>query len=247
MPVAVALLTLVSTSIGGLFALRYRDRLHLILGFSAGVILGVVAFDLLPEVFDLVHHTGSSVKVPMIALVVGFLAFHIIEKSLLLHSAHEDEYGEHLHLGDAHPSVGVVSALALCAHSFTDGLGIGLAFQLGEGVGVAVALAVIAHDFADGLNTVTLALTHGNPRRRALGLLAIDALAPVAGAAVTMIGRVPHTVILVSLGAFAGFLLYLAAADILPEAHAHHPSRVTLGCTIAGAAVMYAVVGLLPS
>jgi len=44
-----AALTFISTMLGGLFALRNRDRLHWILGFTAGVLLGVVAFDLLPE------------------------------------------------------------------------------------------------------------------------------------------------------------------------------------------------------
>jgi zinc transporter ZupT len=46
------------------------------------------------------------------------------------------------------------------------------------------------------------------------------------------------------LGYFAGFLLYLATADILPEAHARHPSRLTLACTVAGAGFMWLVVGL---
>jgi zinc transporter ZupT len=259
MVLLVALATLVSTTIGGLVALRFRDRLHLVLGFTAGVILGVVAFDLLPEIFTLVHETHTSVKVPMGALVVAFLGFHVLEKSMLVHAAHEQEYGEHEHtpghgvtgtavsVGHNHPRVGVASALALCAHSFTDGLGIGLAFQINNGVGVAVALAVIAHDFADGLNTVGLMVRHGNSRRDALRLLAIDALAPMAGAAVTLAVHVPERVLLVSLGAFAGFLLYIGASDILPEAHANHPSRVTMLMTVTGTALIFVVVNFLPS
>ena len=44
MPVLVALLAVLSTALGGIFALRHRDQLHHILGFTAGVILGVVLF-----------------------------------------------------------------------------------------------------------------------------------------------------------------------------------------------------------
>ena len=73
MAVGLALLTFVSTGFGGLFALRHRDRLHLILGFTAGVILGVVAFDVLPEISDLAEHTHTDFKIPMIALAGGFL------------------------------------------------------------------------------------------------------------------------------------------------------------------------------
>jgi zinc transporter ZupT len=44
------------------------------------------------------------------------------------------------------------------------------------------------------------------------------------------------------LGGFAGFLLYLATADILPEAHARHPSRLTLLSTLGGVGLMWVVV-----
>lgn len=250
MTLTIAALTLVSTTLGGLFALRHRDRLHLILGFTAGVILSVVAFDLLPEIFELVHSTGASVKLPMGALVVAFLLFHIAEKTVLLHGAHEDEYGHaghghaHGHGHAADQEVGLASAIALCVHSFTDGLGIGLAFQAGTEVGFAVAVAVIAHDFADGLNTVSLMLAHGNSRRRALTLLAIDAVAPLAGVLVTLAFTIPDTAILVSLGAFCGVLLYIGAADILPEAHANHPSGWTIVSTVFGAAAMFVVLSV---
>lgn len=235
--------TFVSMSVGGLFALRYRDRLHLILGFSAGVILGVVAFDVLPEISRLAGQTHSSFKTPMIALVVGFLAFHIVEKSLLIHTAHEDEYSDHAH---RHPSVGVASALALAGHSLTDGIAIGLAFQVSTGVGLGVAIAVIGHDFADGLNTVALMLTNRSSRRNALRFLALDALTPLAGVGLTLLFHVPPRGLLIYLGVFAGFLLYIGASDVLPEAHAKHPSGKTLALTVLGAALMYVIIGLLP-
>lgn len=260
MPVLIAAATFASTGLGGLFALRHKDRLHLILGLSAGVLLGVIAFDLFPEIFELASKTGRSTNVAMIALVVSFLAFHAAEKTVLIHAAHEDEYGgseahQHTLTGthgghhhgiaassrDGNPKLGLVSAVALSLHSLVDGIAIGLAFQAGTQVGVAVALAVIAHDFADGLNTVSLMLSHGNSRRLTLTLLGVDALAPVVGAALTLLVTVPDNWLLVALGSFTGVLLYICTADILPEAHANHPSRATLACTIAGTALMYVV------
>lgn len=240
MPVLIAAATLVSTTLGGVFALRHRDRLHLILGFSAGVLLGVVAFDLLPEIFELAADTSTSTDLAMAALVIAFLVFHVAEKTVLIHAAHEDEYGgtdSHHH----HQNLGLVSASALCLHSLIDGIAIGIAFQAGTAVGVAVALAVLAHDFADGLNTVSLMLSHGNSRRRTLTLLGVDAVAPVAGAALTLLFTVPDRWLLIALGSFAGVLLYICTADILPEAHANHPSRATLACTVGGAALMFGV------
>jgi ZIP family zinc transporter len=234
MAVVLALGTFVSTSAGGLFALRHRDRLHLILGFSASVILSVVAFDVLPEIGALSRQTGVGFQVPMIALVAGFLAFHVVEKVLLIHNADDHEDGSH-----THPAVGKASALALAGHSLTDGIAIGLAFQVDQVVGIAVALAIIGHDFADGLNTVSLMLTHRNDRRSALKFLLLDAVTPLLGAALTLLIHVPPTGLLVYLGAFAGFLLYIGASDVLPEAHAKNPSAATVLMTVLGAVAMY--------
>lgn len=241
MAVLLALTTVLSTSLGGIVALRSRDRLHLVLGFAAGVMLGLVAFDLLPELFELSDASLGGVPAVMVAFAAGFLVLHFVERSLAMHAAHEGEYGAHHHHD---PQLGLASALALAVHSFLDGVGIGLAFQVDDKVGFAVALAVIAHDFADGLNTVTVMRTHGNDRRRTVRMLVVDAVAPVLGALSTLFFSVGDTVLALYLGAFAGFLLYLATADILPEAHARHPSRLTLVSTLGGLGLMWVVVAV---
>jgi len=234
-----ALCTVVSTTIGGIVALRARDRMHLVLGASAGVLLGLVAFDLLPEIFDL-GAGGSSERLPvpwaMVSFVIGFLVLHVIERASGVHEPADSEYGDH-----HHSLAGTLGALGLIGHSFLDGLAIGLAFQLGSAVGWTVAIAVLAHDFADGLNTVTLMRRAGHTKRNARIALAFDALAPVLGVLVAQTLSPSQPALAIYLGGFAGLLLYLATADILPEAHAHHPSRLTLLATVGGVAFMYVV------
>ena len=238
--VLLSLATFFSTFAGGLFALKFRDRLHFILSFTAGVLLGVVSFDILPEIFELAHEQGIDATGAMIALVVGFLLFHSLEKFVLVHHVHEADYAAH-----HHPQVGVLSALALAGHSFMDGVAIGLAFQASEAVGIIVAIAVIAHDFCDGLNTVSLMLVHRNTTLRSFTMLVLDALAPVLGAASTLLVRVPTAMLMLYLGFFAGFLLYIGASDILPEAHSQNRSAITgslIGLTCLGAAFIFVVV-----
>lgn len=223
------ILTFFSTFLGGLVSLRYRDSMHIILGFTAGALLAVVAFDIFPEIIELIEETNIPSIYPMIGLVVGFLGFHIAEKMLLVHHSHEEHYGAH-----KHPSVGVLSALALAGHSFLDGVGIGLGFQVSESVGVVVAIAVIAHDFSDGLNTVSLMLAHKNSKKRAMKYLLVDAMAPLAGGFATMFFSLSESALTVYLGFFAGFLLYIGASDILPEAHSHGSSIKTVAATLVG-------------
>jgi zinc transporter ZupT len=235
-PILLSCATFLSTLVGGLVGLKNRDRLHHFLGYTAGVLLGVVAFDLLPEIFDSLTRQHRTATGAMIALVCGFLLFHIVEKSILIHHSQEREYELH-----HHPDVGVASALALSGHSFLDGVGIGLGFQAGTTVGIAVALAVIAHDFTDGLNTVNLMLVNNNRSRKSFMFLLLDATTPVLGVLATRFFHVSDNGLILYLGFFAGFLLYIGSSEILPEAHSQHSSYRTIGLTILGVIFMFVV------
>ncbi len=228
-PVIFAVVTFFFTYLGGIFAIKFRGKIHLIMAFAAGILLGVVSFDIFPEIFDQVQKGAAAPLEIMVSLVIGFLLFHILEKTILIHHAHENEYAAH-----THPKVGVASALALAGHSFMDGASIGIGFQINPALGFLVAIAVISHDFCDGMNTVTLMLAHDNSTKKAKLLLALDALAPVAGVALSFLFRFPDRFLTLYLGFFAGFLLYIGASDILPEAHSKQSSLKLIGLTILG-------------
>lgn len=235
-PVLLSIAAFLSTMAGGMVGLKNKDSLHRFLGFAAGVLIGVVAFDLLPEIFEILKTQNQDAIWVMVALVAGFLGFHIVEKSILIHHTNETEYEQH-----RHPHVGVASALALIGHSFLDGVAIGLGFQVSPSVGIVVAIAVLAHDFTDGLNTVNLMLLNKNKSRKAFVFLVADALAPVVGVLATVFFTVSDGALVIYLGFFAGFLLYIGASEILPEAHSKHSSYKTILSTIFGAAFIFAI------
>lgn len=232
-------LTFISTFLGGLFGLKYKDKMNLILGLTAGVILGVIAFDIFPEIMEMTKNLGVNSTMPMIALVCGFLIFHIAEKFLMIHN-HEEQYAPH-----THPTVGKFQALALSGHSFLDGVGIGLAFQISGVTGILVAIAVISHDFADGLNTVSMMIRHKNTDKQALQFLLIDSFAPVLGIISTLFFTLSEKSLLIYLGFFAGFLLYIGVSDILPEAHSKNSSMKTVLMTVLGVIFIFIVTRFL--
>ena len=234
--IILSVVAFLSTSLGGLFSIKHKDNLHLIMGFAAGVLLGVVSFDILPEIIREININHLDPTQAMIALVFGFLFFHIIEKTLVIHHIHEDDYADH-----KHPQVGVMSALALAGHSFMDGVSIGLGFQISSSVGIIVAIAIIAHDFTDGMNTVTLMLTHKNTTKKARLFLLLDAITPILGALSNLLFHISSGFLVLYLGFFAGFLLYIGASDILPEAHSKHSSWKTIVLTVAGTLFIFIV------
>ena len=243
MAVLVALSTVLATFLGGYLALRSRNRMHLVLGLSAGLLLGLVAFDLIPEVFDLSSLEVGHVPAVMVMFVVGFLSLHILERYSGAHEPHVSQYDDaHEH---AHNTTGIIAASAMVVHVFLDGLAIGLAFQVSSALGWIVALAVVAHAFTDGLNTVSMLISAGKWQSRAVMLLIADAVARLSGAFLGTRIVVNDNVLGLYLALFAGFLIYLATSHILPEAHSSKPSRLTLLATVAGVLFMFVIVNIV--
>ena len=232
----VSLTTFASTLLGGLFALHMRDRLHLILGFSGGAVLGVVLFDLIPEAISL---AGVRFGVPATTAVIaaGFLAYMVLDRAIVMHG-HQSPWTEQ------NPRRGVLGAGSLCVHSFLDGFSIGLAFKVSASVGAVVTAAVLVHDFSDGINTVSLILKNRGSDRSAFRWLVVDAVAPIIGAASTMVFSLQGAMLGLGLAAMAGFFLYIGAIDLLPESYHDHPTVWTTAMTILGALTMFVAIRL---
>jgi len=226
----IALATFLSTFLGGLFALRFKDKLHLIAGFSAGAVIGVALFDLLPEAAAL---GNGNISQTSLMIGVGFVLYLILERTVALHSHKEDcENLKHK---------GVLGASSLSFHSFLDGAMIGLAFQISSVVGFIVTAAVLTHDFSDGINTVAIIMRSGE-QTTTLRWLFVDAIAPVLGVLSTLLFTIPESALGTILAIICGCFLYIGASDLLPESHHAHPKLLTTVMTLLGMGVLYSVI-----
>lgn len=241
MAIYLAALTVASTAIGGLLALKAKDRFHLVLGLSAGLLLGLVGFDLLPEVFQDSQTTGG-VPTVSIAILAGFLLLHISERRFGGHEPVDSEYShEHSHGSIA----GGIGAVAMAGHVFLDGAALGLAFKVSNKLGFAVFIALLVHAFSDGLNTVSMLVKSGNWQSTSKMLLVADAIARIGGAAVGTYIAFEGNFVTIYLALFSGIVIYVATSHILPEAHSHHPSRWTFAATGVGVIAMWLIIGAL--
>jgi zinc transporter, ZIP family len=230
---------MVSTVGGGVVAVRGQKRVHLLFGIGAGMLLGATFFDLLPESIETAQSQGWTPRAMLLVLVIGFLAFYIAERVLILHSCAEDDCSN-----EAHRRFGRMSAIGLIAHSTLDGAAIGAATLVGWREGVVVALAIIAHDMSDGLNTMMLVTRGERTRQTDFLFLGLDAIAPVAGALLALQFLPSPKWLAVFLALASGFFLYTATSDLLPEAHRRSPSPAVTIVTILGVLIMALAVGL---
>ena len=223
-------ITVLSTLGGGLVALRMARDLTTAIALTGGVVVAVALFHVLPEAIEAIDDPQR------VGLLVGagFVFFFLAERALVLH--HRDD-ADQIH---AHAQVGAFGAAGLSLHSLIDGLGIGIAFGLSTETGLLVFLAVVAHDFADGLNTVSFVLRQSGDRRRAIRWLAIDAAAPLVGAAVGSALSISEQNLGALLAVYVGFFLFMGATDLLPHAH-QHPSGRRVLLTLAGFGAVLAI------
>ena len=227
----IALGAFASTMIGGLLALGFRDKLHLVLGYSAGAIIGVAFFDLLPEAIELAQ-TEYSVSTITACVALGFVMFMIIDRFIVPHHSDGEDCENENHRG-------ILGAGSLSFHSLLDGVAIGLAFHVSMAVGFVVTIAVLVHDFSDGINTVSIVLRNGGGKGEAWKWLFVDALAPVFGIFISTFISLPESILGIVLSLFCGFFLYIGASDLLPESHHRHPTLWTTFTTVLGFAVLY--------
>jgi len=237
MLLAIALAAFLATFLGGLLALRFKDKLHLILGFSAGALIGVAFFDLLPESISLASSTFDISFITSI-IAVGFIVFMILDRFISLHHHSSEDHCENEH------HRGILGAGSLSIHSFIDGIAIGFAFQVSAAVGAVVAVAVLVHDFSDGINTAGLILRNGGTKRTALRWVLLDAVAPVLGIITTFFFQLTETLLGILLALFCGFFIYIGASDLLPESHHQHPKYITTIMTVLGVLVLYVAIRL---
>lgn len=236
-PLVLGAAAFIATLSGGLFAIRFRDKLHLVLGFSAGAVIAVAFFDLMPEALELTKGMYEPAGV-LTVVAMGFFAYLLMDRVIFFRTHHAHEHT------DDHGTHGSLGPVALVLHSFLDGMAISLAFQVSAAVGAVVAVAVLVHDFSDGINTVGMVVRSGKGAARAKWWLLADALAPMLGVAATYLFTVSENDLGLILSLFAGFFLYIGASDLIPESHHGHPRFLTTIMTLLGALVLYVAIRL---
>jgi len=231
---AIAGAAFMATMAGGLLALRLEKRLPLVLAFSAGAVLGVAFFDLLPEA--LAAGRGFHGTPTLLAMAAaGFLFYALLDRVM---AGHDRD-------GQANPARGLIGAASFSAHSVLDGLAMGVAFQTNHAMGIVVAAAVLAHDFADGLNTVNVVARHGGSRRHAMAWLTVDALAPVIGAGLSLLIAPRQDVLGLALALFFGVFLYIGVAGLVLHGHRAWARPATAIASLLGAGFLCLVTTLV--
>ncbi len=205
--------------VGGLLLLsrkKIADRLAIYATpFAAGALLSAVFLDLLKDGLE-----ESSADVVLMSALIGVLLFFLAER--FLHWFHHHHQHEEQHK-DKDPAVSLI-IFGDIAHNALDGVAIAAAFLVSVPTGIVTTIAVAAHEIPQEIGDFGLMLSKGMSRMKVLLVNVFSALATVAAAIITFsLGSEERLPIGVLIGLSAGFLLYIATSDIIPQIHERAP------------------------
>jgi ZIP family zinc transporter len=220
---------------GGAVAIRAARSVGAIIAIGAGIRIGAAFFDLIPESIE---GLGGSLDLAMVFTAIGFLAFYAVEKLTTLHVGHETAT-EIDHAAPSHEHLGIIGASGMSLHSFLDGVALATGLQVGGGLGLVIAVVIIVHRFSDGIGVVSFLVASRHPLSATWRWVTVVAVAPLLGVLLGLILPIPEQVLAGMLAVFAGFFLYIGAAELLPEAHRSDRSRMIVVATLSGVLGIY--------
>jgi len=210
--------------IGGIILLFNKDLAKKLATVSvplaAGVLLALSFLDLLPEAVE--EYGEGSFAVILSVFVVLFL----IERFFFYFHHHVED--SEIHVGHSHAQGETVIPLVIFGdtiHNFLDGVVIGASFLLNPSLALVVSFSTFLHETPHEVADFGILLAKGWSRKRAFFANFFSALATFPGAILTYYyaERIEQGVgILLALA--AGFFLYVATTDFLPEA-THAPRK----------------------
>ncbi|MBI4560576.1 MAG: ZIP family metal transporter [Candidatus Rokubacteria bacterium] len=224
-----AILAGASDLLAGWFALRTSpDRIQprYIIALAAGVLLAVTFFEILPE---------SDLRSDAAFLALGFMLFYLLEKVVMIHACGESECEAH--------QIGPIAVAGMALDNVVDGAGIAVGYLTEPGLGLAITVAVVLHEIPQGMASAFI--MRDAKWRPAATLLALGLAGALYPAGALLAGLIPESLQRKLLAFVAGDFIYVAAGDLLPEAHRRFNWKV-VAAVIAGMAFMLTLKLLVP-
>ena len=213
------------------------------LPFGAGALLAAAFISLLPEALE-----GSDAHSVALYALGGFLAFFILERLLGWFHHHESHHHKEAH-GARDKSHQALVIIGDTLHNAIDGVAIGAAFIVSPAAGIATALAVAAHEIPQEIGNFSILLGKGMRVRNVIIVNVLSALATVVTALATyLLGGAADFNPALLLAVAAGFFIYIAASDIIPDIH-EKPRRegnVQAAMLLIGVVVIGGIISLAP-
>ncbi len=172
-----------------------------VLNLSAGIMIGVSVFNLIPNACAL-SGLGSSI----IWVIIGIVVTLLLDR-FFVNNSH------------SHAKLGYLIAIGLALHNLPEGIAIGMGYSASTALGFSVAISIIVHDIPEGMSVALPILKDNKKKTYAIFITILSGVPTAFGAYIgAVLGTVSNSLIGPSLAFAAGIMLCISMNDILPDA-----------------------------
>ena len=201
------------TGLGGVVSAFFgnvsRRTQSVVLGIAAGVMLAVVAFDLMPEALD-----AGGPGYATIGILAGVILVAMLDQLPHTHFLATDRESSRF------VRTGVIVGLGIAMHNFPEGLAIGAGYSSNPALGLGLGLVIALHNCPEGMAMACPMIIGGMKPARAVAVTAIAGLPMGLGAlAGALLGSLSPVWLSISLGLAAGAMLFVTCDELIPDAH----------------------------
>ncbi|WHH57535.1 ZIP family metal transporter [Petroclostridium sp. X23] len=214
---------MLGTGIGGIgsfFLDRKGNRfMSFILEFSAGLMMAVVCFDLLPHAFEL-----GGLEWTLIGIVFGVAVIVYLDNFIKTM-----KFGRKLKVVNSRLlRVGMLMIIGVALHNFPEGVAIGSGFDASVKLGISLTFVIAVHNIPEGL-AVALPMKAGGLGNLKVFIYTLCAGIPMGiGAFIgAVLGEISQEVISICLGFAGGAMLYIVCGDLIPESKNMYKGRLS--------------------
>ncbi|MDI6765289.1 MAG: ZIP family metal transporter [Bacteroidota bacterium] len=201
-----------------------------LIALSAGFILALVVFELIPESLALLGEVAS------LYIIIGFGLIHFFEHTIVGHL----HFGEETHHEVMVSKVASFSAFTgLFIHAFFDGFSISAGMNFDFSIGLLIFIAVLLHKIPEGLTVASVMLSANHPRKTAFfASLAIGVATMLGILLVFLLASVDQKAVGIAFALSAGAAMYVGASDLIPEIN-RSTNRITPLIVFGGMLLFY--------
>ncbi len=212
---------ILGTGMGGIIALiinKPSDRvLSFILGFSAGIMLTIVCFDLIPEAFKM----GDFI-VAIMGIIAGVIMIILIDDKVHIHNDKPMTSKENF------IKMGFLIALGVALHNFPEGLAIGSGFMATKELGIGISIVIALHNIPEGISMAAPMRVGGLSGVKAFLYTILAGIPMGIGAYIgAVLGEISDTFIAFCLAFAGGTMLYITCAELIPSSNKLHRGKST--------------------
>ena len=246
-----------STTIGAItvFIMKKPNErfLSLMMGLSAGVMIGISVFEMLPAAIQNIGllMTGSAFLLGMIA--VALLDFLIPHEYMQELSVSADETSKDGIDNKRMMRTGGLVAIGIAIHNFPEGFVTMTGTFKSLELGLLLAVAISLHNIPEGLSVALPIYCASGDKMKAFKLSFLSGIAEPLGAIfavfiLSTLGLISSDIIDISLAFVAGIMIFISLDELLPSAHAYCIDNgdtshvITIGIVAGLAIILYTIV-----